>query len=371
MRSKLLLAPYIFDYKASRILHIKPWMPINITCSVTNRCNSRCLTCNVWKIYIEKPELQKDEFKTGEFDQTFQSIGRAPFWITMSGGEPFLRKDLAQICEAAYHHCQPAIINIPTNGILTDIIPETTKEISEKCPKTSIVINVSLDGIGFMHDEIRRIPGNFDKLLETYQILKKLQDEFQNLEIGIHSVVSKFNVDKLLETYEYAKQLEPDSYITEVAEERSELFTINSGITPDLKKYEDFIQELTNKMKHDSLASKKVSKTTKAFRLVYYKIATQVLKEKKQVIPCYAGYASCQISPLGEVWPCCILGYEASIGNLRNVEYNFKKIWQSEKAYEIRKHIRDRTCYCPLANAHYTSILCNLSSMLKVVLNMA
>jgi MoaA/NifB/PqqE/SkfB family radical SAM enzyme len=345
-------------------------MPINITWSVTNRCNSKCLTCNIWKIYIDKPDLQSEEFKTEEFDLTFQSIGKAPFWITMSGGEPFLRKDLAQICEAAYHHCQPAIINIPTNGILTNIIPETTKEILEKCPKTSIIINISLDNVGSMHDEIRRIPGNFNKLLDTYQSLKKLRNEFENLEVGIHSVVSKFSIDKLLETYEYSKQLEPDSYITEVAEERSELFTINSGITPDPDKYEEFIQELTKRMKQDSLTSKKVSKTTKAFRFVYYKIATQVLKEKKQVIPCYAGYASCQITPLGDVWPCCILGYDASIGNLRKVEYNFKKIWQSKKADEIRKNIRDRTCYCPLANAHYTSILCDISSIFKVILNM-
>ena len=44
--------------------------------------------------------------------------GRTPFWFTMSGGEPFLRKDLVELCASAFRHCRPAIINIPTNGLL-------------------------------------------------------------------------------------------------------------------------------------------------------------------------------------------------------------------------------------------------------------
>lgn len=370
MRSKVSLFPYILNYKASHTLHNNPWMPINITFSVTSKCNSRCLTCNVWKIYADNPELQKEEFKTEEFVKTFQSIGKSPFWFTMSGGEPFLRNDLDKICEAAYDQCQPAIINIPTNGILSNTIENTTKKILEKCPKTSIIVNLSLDGVGPKHDEIRGIAGNFDRSLDTFQRLKRLRNEFPNFELGIHSVVSKFSIDTLLKTYEYSKNLEPDSYITEVAEERSELFTKNSGITPNPKDYEHFINELTEKIKQDSLASgKKVSGITNAFRLVYYRIATQVLKEKRQIIPCYAGYASCQIMPLGDIWPCCILGYDATMGNLRDVGYDFKRIWHSKKAQQIRKSMREGNCYCPLANAHYTSILCNISTLIRVLPN--
>lgn len=371
MRSKTNLIPYILNYKASRLLRLIPWMPINITCSVTSSCNSRCMTCNIWKIYAENPELQKSEFTVEEFAKTFQSIGASPFWFTMSGGEPFLRSDLDLICEAAYEYCQPAIISIPTNGILTDIIEDTTQKILEKCQKTTIIINVSVDGVGADHDKIRRVPGNFEQLLNTVQRLKDLRNEHTNLEIGIHSVVSKFSINNLQDTYEYAKQLEPDSYITELAEQRSELLTKGLDITPTFEQYERFINELIEKMKKDSLTTeKKVSATTKIFRLVYYRIAKQVLKEKRQVIPCYAGYASCQIMPLGDIWPCCVLGYDASMGNLRDVEYNFKKIWQSEKAQQIRKSIREGKCSCPLANAHYTSILCNFSTMIKLILNL-
>ncbi len=73
-----------------KMAHATGWpriLPLNLTVSVTYRCNSRCLTCNV---YTKKAE----EFTVEEFDRTFSSLGRAPYWYTMSGGEPFLRSDL-------------------------------------------------------------------------------------------------------------------------------------------------------------------------------------------------------------------------------------------------------------------------------------
>ena len=62
-------------------------LPVNITVSVSYRCNSRCQTCNVWL-------LPNDDFTIDEWDRTFQSLGQAPYWFTFSGGEPTLRKDL-------------------------------------------------------------------------------------------------------------------------------------------------------------------------------------------------------------------------------------------------------------------------------------
>ncbi len=104
-----------------------------------------------------------------------------------------------------------------------------------------------------------------------------------------------------------------------------------------------------------------------AFRLVYYKFVIQELKEHRQIIPCYAGYASCQITPYGDVWPCCILGYDKSMGNLREVNYAFRKVWFSEKADDIRKYVKGKNCACPLANAYYTNILCSFKSLLTVL----
>ncbi len=363
-------APKILGYKCARAIGKPHMLPVSLTVSVTNLCNSQCKTCMLWKLYKEKPELKQKEFTLDEYRKTFASIHNSIFWVTMSGGEPFLRQDLPEICEIFCENCSPKIINIPTNSILPRVIAEKTKTILEKCKGVNLVVNLSLDGVGDCHDNIRNIPGNFKRFLETYEHLDKLKGEFSNLQVGVHSVVSKFSIDGLKGVYEYSKKIGADSYITEVAERRTELFNTSEDITPDPEEYEAFVNELSENMKTDLKSKKKVSKTTQAFRLVYYQIAAKELKTHKQIIPCFAGLASAQINPVGDVWPCCVLGYSQSMGNLRENGYDFRKIWFSKKAESIRKYIKSGNCSCPLANAHYTNIMLNFRQLAKVLVKM-
>ena len=87
----------------------------------------------------------------------------------------------------------------------------------------------------------------------------------------------------------------------------------------------------------------------------------------KNGFKCYAGMASAHINPYGDVWPCCILAYKCSMGNLRDVNYDFKKVWRSEKANRIRKIIKRSMCQCPMANANYTNMLENPKALLMVL----
>src|ERR1035437_2730872 len=133
--------------KASYVSGRPMALPLNITVSTSYRCNSRCKTCNVWL-------LPNDDFTAEEWDRTFQSLGKAPYWFTFSGGEPTLRHDLPEMVSSAYRHCEPGIINIPTNGIQDKIIPGRIEQIVSSCPKSEVIINLSLDGVGAKHDEI-------------------------------------------------------------------------------------------------------------------------------------------------------------------------------------------------------------------------
>jgi MoaA/NifB/PqqE/SkfB family radical SAM enzyme len=371
LRQGFYFGPKLLSYQLSRVTGRVNSLPVSLTVSVTNSCNSRCRTCLLWKLYAEKPNLKQEEFKTWEFEKTFQSIKKQIFWVTMSGGEPFLRPDLPEICVAFADNCSPGIINIPTNALLPSAIETKTKLILEKCSKSNVVLNLSLDGIGEIHDEIRNVPGNFKLFLDTYDRLDKLKTEFSNLQLGIHSVVSNFSIEHLNDVYEFSKKLGADSYITEIAEHRTELFNTAENIAPSADEYANFINTLSKKITDDSSSKKNVSKTTRAFRLIYYQIASKELKENRQIIPCFAGLASAQINPFGDVWPCCVLGYDKSMGNLREVNYDFKKIWFSEEAHAIRKYIKsDNNCACPLANAHYTNILFNYKQLARVLLKM-
>ncbi|NIO21120.1 MAG: radical SAM protein [Candidatus Aenigmarchaeota archaeon] len=328
-------------------------LPINLTLSLTFKCNSRCKTCNVYKKRSQELSLQ-------EWKPIFESLGQNPFWVTISGGEPFLRTDIAEIVSSLYDICHPAIVNIPSNGLLSDRIFEVVKQIAEHCRDTQIVINLSIDEIGTKHDDLRGVPGNYAKALKTFFKLKEL--EMQNISIGLHTVISRFNVNRIPQIYGTLRAYNADSYITEIAEERVELNTVNSGITPDYEDYVKAVDFLALELKRDSFS--RIGKITRAFRIEYYEMVKKILSEKRQIIPCFAGFASAQIAPDGDVWMCCVKA--ESIGNLKDTDYNFKQVWFSEKANKLRKSIKNGECYCPLANASYTNMLHDLKSLSRV-----
>jgi MoaA/NifB/PqqE/SkfB family radical SAM enzyme len=367
-----MLLPRVAGYVLEKHTGHPRMLPSNITFSVTNRCNSHCKTCFIWDPHQDRSQWKQKEFELDEFGKVFQSLGRNVVWMTLSGGEPFLRKDLPEICQTVETYCNPKVINIPTNCLLPTAIRDGAKKIMELCQGTDFVINLSLDGVKEAHDEIRGVPGNFDKFMEVYSYLSGLRKEFPNLSVGVHSVVSKFSLKGLMNVYDFVKTLNPDSYITEVAERRTELFNTDKDITPSPAEYARFINALSKRVREDYLKKKSrlLSKVTQGFRLTYYQIASRNLAYGRQTIPCYAGITSCQITPYGDVWPCCILGYKSVMGNLRESDYDFKRVWFSPEAQKIRRFISDKNCACPLANAHYTNILCNPGSLARVAYNL-
>ncbi len=348
------LIPKIPFYKSFRGLGYPKMLPLNLTLNVTYHCPSRCQTCNIWK-------KNADELALDEWEKIFKKLGYSPYWLILSGGEPFSRKDLPELCHLAYKYLKPKVINIPTNGFLCHIIPEAVEKILKSCPDSQVVINFSLDGIADLHDEIRRLPGSFDNLLKSYRALKKINNP--RLTIGVHSVISKLNFERIPEIYNFVtKELMPDSYITEVAEKRTELDNKDLEVFLEETEYRRAIDFLLAEMEKNKF--KGFSKITQVLRVNYYNLTKEILRKKIQILPCYAGIASGQISAEGEVWPCCVRA--DNMGNLRNNDYDFKKIWFSKKADEIRKSIKSKECHCPLASASYTNMMMDPKSLVKI-----
>jgi MoaA/NifB/PqqE/SkfB family radical SAM enzyme len=351
MLSQLARTPF---YNLARRTGRVQSLPMNLTFSVSYRCNSRCKTCNVWRKRVQ-------DFSLDEYEQTFRHLGRSPYWLTFSGGEPFLRPDLIDIVVASYRHCRPGIINIPTNGLLVDRVVKGVERLTREAPQASIVINLSLDGIGEQHDQIRGVPGNYAKLVETYNGLRKISAP--NLTIGMHTVISQLNVDNFIPLREHVRhELRPDSYITELAEERVELDTIGLDITPPVERYTEVVDQLVDDI--DAESADGVAGIAQAFRRHYYQIARQTLLEQRQVLPCYAGVSSGHIAPNGDVWTCCIRA--EPMGNLRETGYDLLPIWRGQRADELRGSIGRGECHCPLANAAYSSMLCDPPSLARV-----
>jgi MoaA/NifB/PqqE/SkfB family radical SAM enzyme len=331
-------------------------LPFSLTLSLTCDCNARCRTCHIHN-------RQAEDLTPAEWQQIFACLGHSPFWVTFSGGEPFLRPELPEIAIALHRHCRPRVINIPTNGLLTGRITETADRVTRACPEARLVINLSVDDIGERHDALRGVPGNYRKVMESFKALKRLPA--RNLTIGFHTVISKFNVERIPEIYRTLQALGPDSLITEIAEERVELDTVGRDIAPSPEAYGRAVDFLVGEMKKERWP--RAGKVTRAFRMEYYRQVKQLLAEKREIIPCYAGCASAQIAPDGQVWLCCVKA--EPLGSLRESGYDFRKIWFSPAVRAAQRDVVQTRCSCPLANVAYTNMLHHPGSLFRVALN--
>lgn len=362
------LMPYLASYKMYRWFGYKNFNPMTLTYSVTAACQSKCKTCRIGEMYCQDPSRAEKDLSIDEIEKIF-SMMKPVYFFNMSGGEPFLRKDLPEIVRLACKYLKPRVIHTPTNAILTDRIIENTEKIiqiiSEYDPTVPFTVKPSIDGVGELHDEIRGVKGNFNCLLKTIEGLKHLEEKYDNFHLELGTVISNFNIDHLEEIEDFVHSLGVESYRNEVAECRTEFFNLDDPITPPADVYQRLIKDFARKVEDNIGKKKKLARTTEAMRVVYYDIAGRILEEKRQVIPCYAGVSNVHINFDGGVWPCCVLGYEKQMGNLRDYNYDFLALWSSKEAYEARRYIKKKKCACPLANQAYSNELMHVPTLVK------
>jgi MoaA/NifB/PqqE/SkfB family radical SAM enzyme len=160
---------------------------------VTSTCNSLCRTCFYW-----------DELNQGR-DLTFDQIAKLsttapPFHkLWLSGGEPFLRKELAEIIELFYTNNGVRHVNLPTNGLLPEKVDAVITRVLERCPELVIDLNFSLDGLANTHDAIRGVPNNFEKTLVTIELATARWKGVRRLRRNVVSCVTAENYRELME----------------------------------------------------------------------------------------------------------------------------------------------------------------------------
>jgi len=362
------LSPSLLAYRLNRWFGYRNIHPITLTYSVTAACQSRCKTCKIGDMYHDNPARTNDDLTLDEIKMIFKSM-KPVYFFNISGGEPFLRKDLPQIVQLACKYLKPRVIHTPTNAIQTEKIADDTRAILEIIkqydPAVPFTIKPSIDGVGKKHDDIRGVKGNFYNLIATINALKDIEREYSNFHLELGTVISNYNIDHLDEIENFVHSLDIESYRNEVAEQRTEFYNIGDPITPDAETYQRLIKGFARKVEENISKKRTLAKTTEALRVVYYDIAGKILETNTQVIPCYAGVSNVHINYDGGVWPCCVLGYSQQMGNLRDYNYDFQKLWLSERVQEVRTFIKKKNCACPLANQAYSNILMHLPSLTR------
>ena len=166
--------------------------------AVNGWCNSRCTFCNIWQ--YDKARALKEEITLEELEQNLFSSAALDevIDIGVTGGEPFLRNDLADLCHSMFARFLAARIGIVTNGLLSARIAENAAAIARADPHRELSVAVSLDGYGETHDRVRGVPGNFDRVLRTVDLLKA---EAPGVAIGLSHTVTPTNMQDSLRCY--------------------------------------------------------------------------------------------------------------------------------------------------------------------------
>jgi MoaA/NifB/PqqE/SkfB family radical SAM enzyme len=160
---------------------------------VTSTCNSLCRTCFYWDELNQGRDLSFDQIRT--LSATAPAF--AKLWI--SGGEPFLRKDLAEVIELFYRSNGVRHVNLPTNGLLPAKVDAVISYLLERCPDLVIDLNFSLDGLANTHDAIRGVPNNFQKTLATIHMASDKWEGVKRLRRNVVSCVTRENYRELVE----------------------------------------------------------------------------------------------------------------------------------------------------------------------------
>jgi len=180
--------------------------PTSVFTSPTLRCSSACMHCGVWRLKERVPELSAEQW--GDLlSDPFLSMVRT-LWL--SGGEPTLRDDLAEVARRAVD-ALPGMksITVATNALHPFRLEKFLEDTLPLLEKRGIYawIHISLDGPPPIHDRMRGVEGAFNSLERTVLILQRIKEKGVPIGWGFNCVITSVNARHLAETEERAAQL--------------------------------------------------------------------------------------------------------------------------------------------------------------------
>jgi MoaA/NifB/PqqE/SkfB family radical SAM enzyme len=307
--------------------------PIRITLELTYKCNLRCRMCYQRD---ERKRRRGRELTEGEIKKIINQMLPKTL-ITLTGGEPLVRKDALKIIE---YTCRRHYCNIITNGALID------EKVARRLVSANLTLaGVSIDGLDKTHDKIRCVKGAFKKAITGIELIQK---EKQRQEkkfplIDIKTVILPENSGQLYQIYKLAQELKVDYLTLSVLRGDASLilppilktvFPSDYGTLPKVNEVFD-INLLEEQLK------KILSKKSSVQLRFYPKGLDQGLKNyyhhkitPQSYFPCYFPWITFFVSPYGDVFPCLTL----SMGNIK--KHSLYKIWNGKKFRHFRLKLK-------------------------------
>jgi MoaA/NifB/PqqE/SkfB family radical SAM enzyme len=341
----------------------KPFSPGLLNILVTSVCDMRCTHCFFTEQLDDSPR-KKLQMTTREIEMISETLGGNLGVLILAGGEPFTRKDLPEIARAFYANNNLESVYITSNGqIQQRIFPDVTR-ILQECPRLNVTVALGIDGLKQQHDKIRQKSGSWDIVIDTARRLQAMKKEYPRLDVQTCTCFMNSNQDAIFEWYGYLKyELKPDkinfNYIRPPAANSKELEI-------DGARYASLAAKIAEDSRRGAIKNHYAGDTGffKAALDVYmHGLIARTQETQKAQLTCYAGTAGGVIYDEGTVSSCENL---EPVGNLRDYDWNFQKLWFSPAMQARRKQAADG-CFCTHeSNCYYPSLPFNPKHLIQI-----
>jgi MoaA/NifB/PqqE/SkfB family radical SAM enzyme len=341
----------------------QPFSPVLLNILVTSVCDMRCTHCFFTDELDDRPR-KKLQMKTEEIQRISETLGGNLGVLILAGGEPFTRKDLPEIVRAFYENNKLESVYLMSNGqIQKRIIPDVTR-LLEECPNLNVTVALGIDGLKDQHEKIRQKQGSWDIAVDTARQLQQIKKEYRRLDIQTCTCFMHSNQDTIFEWYDFLKyDLKPDkvnfNYIRPPSADPVELDI-------DHSKYAQLARMIDDDSRHAAIKNNYGGNAgffKAAIDIYMHGLIAKSQEEQKAQMTCYAGTAGGVIYDEGTVSSCENL---EPIGNLREFDWNFQKLWLSPAMQERRKKAADG-CFCTHeSNSYYPSLPFNPRHLIQI-----
>lgn len=319
---------------------------------INSICNMKCEHCFYWRSLNGKDDLTKDEIFA-----LSRSLGKIEN-LNLSGGEPFLRKEFAEICHQFIQQNEVRQIYVPSNGYFTERMVKAVTETLEDKDLELFVVELSLDGMEEFHDTFRVAKNSFKKAMETYDALAEIQRRDPRLRIHSISTATDRNMDEIkrLTTYLYERCPQMDHHNLAIIRGDRKDATLQG---PSLRQYAELYKYIRRLW-----APREEGRYGGIVEPMLQWTKLETIEKQEQVVPCRAGVLGGVVYANGDVSLCEI---HKPLGNLR--EKSFPEIWNSPEADQLRNQIACKECWCTTEVFMWSSIVYQPASLAKVMFN--
>ncbi|MCG3136170.1 MAG: Coenzyme PQQ synthesis protein E [Planctomycetes bacterium] len=183
--------------------------PILGTVILSYACNYRCGFCELPQRSIRRRKEGFEEFDTAGWKRVLDGFAALrTTGIGFTGGEPFLRKDCADLLE---HSLSLGMVtHVNTNSHLID------DALADRLVRMGLdSVNVSLDGAeADTHDRLRGHRGSFERVTDRIAALARARDRSgasRRTRIGVTTVLTPDNADQIVALADLVERLGADS----------------------------------------------------------------------------------------------------------------------------------------------------------------